>query len=383
MNAFDLKVNGLSISEEITDLLADAGIDLFATYPCAKFQALFNLVHSQFSSVGVTKEEEGVGICAGASLAGAKPAMLIQSTGLGNMINALCSLTLTYQLPLLLLASWRGKFNETISAQLKLGQSIPALLESIQSPPLIIETRKDLPKIEEAAHEAFGDQKLQIVLLSPLLWEHDAPSPLLSERVFVHKNHIIPIELPPRPPGLLTRYELIKASLPFLKDKLVVSNIGFPSREFYQLCHQPSNFYMLGSLGLASSIGLGITMCSSREVAVIDGDGSLLANLGSLATIANVAPSNLTILAIDNGVHGSTGNQPTATSSCVDLAESVKGLGFRKVYRASTAKQLRIIFNELNSRPNFVHILAQPGNEDVPVIPLTPLEIKQQFMKSV
>ncbi len=365
------------------EILRAQGLDFVATYPCAKFQSLYNLMHASFRCVGVAKEEEGVGICAGASLTGAKPAMLIQSTGLGNMINALCSLTLTYQLPLLVLASWRGKFDETISAQLKLGQSIPALLKSIDSPPHIIETKNDLPKVAQAASKAFDSQTLQVVLLSPFLWEQDSPSQPLTEWGSTTHSSRTPMKLPPLTSGLHTRYELIKTSIPFLEGKIVVSNIGYPSRELYQLRHQPSNFYMLGSLGLASSIGLGIAMCTPRNVVVIDGDGSILANLGSLATIAHVAPPNLTILAVDNGVHGSTGNQPTATSSCVDLAATVKGLGFHQVYRGSTSKQLKSIFKELGSGLNFVHIPSRPGNADVPIIPLTPLEIKQQFMKLV
>ncbi|MFX1566444.1 MAG: sulfopyruvate decarboxylase subunit alpha [Promethearchaeota archaeon] len=373
----------MPISTEITETLREVGTDFFVTYPCVKFQSLYNLIQTSFLSIGITKEEEGVGICAGASLSGAKPAMLIQSTGLGNMINALCSLTLTYQLPLLVLASWRGKFNETIPAQIKLGKSLPALLEAISGPPVVIESRKDLPKIEIAAQKAFGLQTLQVVLLSPLLWESDSKSQPPTNQKPVPPHSQPTLELSPRTHGLLTRYEILKASSLFLKNKFVVSNIGYPSRELYQVCHQPTNFYMLGSLGLASSIGLGIAIRTSKPVVVIDGDGSLLSNLGSLATIAQVAPKRFTILAIDNGVHGSTGNQPTATSFDVDLAETAKGLGFQQVYRGSTAAGLRKIFKDLGSGPHFIHIPAKPGNADVPVIPLTPLEIKQQFMNMI
>ncbi len=364
-------------------VLKEEGIDFFVTYPCEKFQSLYNLIHVNFRSIGVTKEEEGVGICAGASLVGSKPAMLIQSTGLGNMVNALCSLTLTYQLPLLILASWRGMYEETIPAQLKLGQSIPALLEAIQVQHHVIETRKDLIQISNVARKAYETQTPQVVLLSPLLWESNSITQPPAKLESSTQQPNTAIELPPLVPGSLTRYEIIKASLPFLKEKIVVSNIGYPSRELYQLEHQPTNFYMLGSLGLASSIGLGNAMGSPRKVVVIDGDGSLLANLGSLATIAHVASPNLTILAIDNGVHGSTGNQPTVTGSCVDLAKTAQGLGLHQVYRGFTGEHLNEILDSLGSGPNFVHIPAQPGNAEVSTIPLSPIEIKRQFMEAV
>ncbi len=376
-------MNRLSLSAKITKILAEEGVNFFVTYPCAKFQSLYNLIHTDFDSIGLTKEEEGVGVCAGASLVGLRPAMLIQSTGLGNMFNALCSLTLTYQLPLMIIASWRGKYQESIPAQLKLGQSLPALLKAIGCKPQVIETRKDLSKITTATRKAYEKKTLQVVLLSPLLWVHEPPPTSLGIQEPASQHSKTPLELPPLIPGSLTRYEIIKSSLPFLQEKIVVSNIGYPSRELYSLYHQPSNFYMLGSLGLASSIGLGITMRSSKSTVVIDGDGSLLANLGSLATIAHVAPPNLTILAIDNGVHGSTGNQPTVTRSCVDLAKTAQGLGLRHVYRGTSKDEIESILAELSTGPNFVHIPAKPGNAEVSTIPLTPLEIKQNFMQAI
>ncbi|MFX1565458.1 MAG: sulfopyruvate decarboxylase subunit alpha [Promethearchaeota archaeon] len=371
----------MSISKEIRKILQREGVNFAATYPCAKFQSLYNQIHNSFYTIGLTKEEEGVGLCAGASLVGSKPVMLIQSTGLGNMVNALCSLTLTYKLPLVILASWRGRFEEKISAQLRLGQSIPPLLKAINIKSYIIEKRKDLPLIPTAIQEAYSSDNLQVVLLSPLLW--DEYSSQMDVFPTAGPRTITKVRDFPSISASLTRYEIIKASLPFLKDKVVICNIGFPSRELYQLGHQSTNFYMLGSLGLASSIGLGIAACSSRNVVVIDGDGSLLANLGSLATIAQVSPQNLTILAIDNGVHGSTGNQPTATSSCADLALTASGLGFQRVYRAASLDQLGGVYENLSLGPNFVHIPALPGNTDVPIIPLSPIAIKNQFMKAV
>ena len=83
----------------------------------------------------------------------------------------------------------------------------------------------------------------------------------------------------------MIRYELLKELLPVISDHLVVCNIGAPSQELFNLDDQPSNFYMLGSMGLASSIGLGLALSQPRPVIVIDGDGSVLTNLATLATI--------------------------------------------------------------------------------------------------
>lgn len=371
----------VTISDEIIEVLKEAGVDFFATYPCAKFQKLYNLTQSSFKNIGITKEEEGVGICAGVSLAGAKPAMLIQSTGLGNMINALCSLTITYQLPLLVLASWRGVYKETIPAQVSLGQSLPKILEAIGCKYHIIEKRQDLPKFTKAISDTYSHDSLHVVLFSPQLWEGERFTEL--EQEFLHSVSS-PTEIEySAGKGKLTRFEILQVIAPFLENKIVISNIGYPSRELYQVKHQSSNFYMLGSLGLASSIGLGVALFSKRQIIVIDGDGSLLSNLGALASIAQAAPRNLTILAIDNGVHGSTGNQATPTANCVDLAVAAKSLGIKNVTRIATRSELVATIPNLGNGPNFLHVIARAGNAEVPPIPISPIEIKRQFMEGI
>jgi sulfopyruvate decarboxylase subunit beta len=176
---------------------------------------------------------------------------------------------------------------------------------------------------------------------------------------------------------------VLKALSGYLDGKIMVCNLGIPSKELYHLKHQKTNFYMLGSMGLASSIGLGLASFTRKEVVVIDGDGSLLMNLGALSTIAVAHPLNLTILAIDNGVHGSTGNQPTATSYGTDLELIAKGAGFTNTYKVATESQILSTIKSLREGPNFVHILAKPGNAKVPNVPLTPLEIKRNVMEAM
>jgi sulfopyruvate decarboxylase subunit beta len=94
-------------------------------------------------------------------------------------------------------------------------------------------------------------------------------------------------------------------------------------------------------------------------------------------------PRNLTILAIDNGVHGSTGNQPTATSCGVDLELIAQGSGFDKTYKVASNDEILHMLQSLSGGPNFVHVLARSGNAKVPNIPLTPVEIKRNVMGAI
>ncbi|MEZ5334702.1 MAG: thiamine pyrophosphate-dependent enzyme [Methanolobus sp.] len=125
-------------------------------------------------------------------------------------------------------------------------------------------------------------------------------------------------------------------------DALLVANIGIPCKELHHLCDIPNNFYMLGSMGLSSSIGLGLALSKpDKKVISIDGDGSVLMNMGTLATIASVQPENYLLVIIDNRAYGSTGNQPTATSKNTDLAQVAKGAGNEVVYEVDTPESLR------------------------------------------
>jgi sulfopyruvate decarboxylase subunit beta len=167
------------------------------------------------------------------------------------------------------------------------------------------------------------------------------------------------------------------ASVPALK----VCNLGFPSRELYDLADSDSTFYMLGSMGLASSIGLGLALAQDRSVLAIDGDGSLLMNLGSLATIARYAPSHFCLVVLDNGVHGSTGNQPTATLWGTDLARVAAGCGIRHVRTVRSVAALRRSVR--GPGPRVVVAKVEPGNADVPPVPIGGPELRNRFREAV
>lgn len=158
---------------------------------------------------------------------------------------------------------------------------------------------------------------------------------------------------------------------------LLVGNIGYPSRELFAVGDRSSNFYMLGSMGLASSIGLGLALAlPKRWVIAIDGDGSVLMNLGTLATLADQDPDNYLLIILDNGCYGSTGSQPTCTARRADLAKLAQGAGVSDVRVAATVDEIR----KGMGNKGVLIVKVEIGNADVPVIPLSPEEIIERFM---
>lgn len=178
----------------------------------------------------------------------------------------------------------------------------------------------------------------------------------------------------------MARYEAIRDIMEQVDEELVICNIGFPSRELYEINDRSKNFYMIGSMGLASSIGLGLALAKpSKNVVVIDGDGSLLMNMGSLVTVFANNPSNLTWIVIDNGAYGSTGNQDTYAQK-LDLVDMAKGVGFENSYDFNDINLKDVMHNE---NASFVVYRTEAGNSKAPIIDLDPITIKERFMKSI
>jgi sulfopyruvate decarboxylase subunit beta len=372
---------------ELIAILLEAGVDFAASLPCDKIKSLLETLGKSFYHVPLTREEEGVGICAGAALAGKRPVMFVQSSGIGNMLNALLSLTDFYQLPLAVFVSRRGMYKEKIEAQVPMGKRLPDILRGAEIEHTMIDTPGDYSLVRKKLPEVYRSGKIHVFMLSPALWEDSecvTGAKVCSrepKKAVAHSKENVAYP----PPPSLTRYEILEIIAPFLRSKAVVCNLGIPSKELFHINHQPSNFYMLGSMGMATPIGLGISLASDKDVAVIDGDGSLLMNPGTLATAAYFAPANLTIVAIDNGSYGSTGNQPTLAGSCVDLESVARGFGIRHTYKASTGEELVGIMKSPERMLRFIHALALPGNRDVPNIQVHHLDIKkvvQDFLKN-
>lgn len=161
----------MPLENEILNILKKYEYDFGVILPCSKIKNLINLIEKEPSIkiIPITREEEGVGICAGAYLAGKKPFMLIQSSGLGNSFNALTSLIKTYKIPLFILASYRGYHNEKILAQIPLGNALPKMLEALEIPYLIL--KKGIGKLEKFCEANLNNGFPYIILLSPELFE--------------------------------------------------------------------------------------------------------------------------------------------------------------------------------------------------------------------
>ena len=182
----------------------------------------------------------------------------------------------------------------------------------------------------------------------------------------------------------MIRSDVLKSIIPVISDQLVVCNIGLPSQELHMLDDQPSNFYMLGTMGLCSSIGLGLALSQNEKVIAIDGDGSILTNFGTLPTIANNAADNFILLIIDNGSYGSTGDQPTYAGLKTSLAAVAEACGCENVVECQAEDTADALKAALDSNQMTIIVCkCESGNIPVPVIELSPAVIRHRFMEEI
>ena len=330
----------------------------------------------RFELIPLNKEEDGVGICAGIYLGGGRPMMVIQSSGLGNAMNAVMSLGVAYGLPLPILASWRGIYNEGIAAQRPFSKELPAVLAAWDVPYKTILEPEDLPLLDDVIQGAFANNTPYVALVSPKVWHDEGFVPpevfptRARESAFDYTRTI-------RDPEF-TRYEAIQIIAEHLDAQAVVSNIGVASKELYAVRDRELNFYMTGSWGQASPIGFGIALATGRDTLVIDGDGSLLCT-SALSVIGSRQPKTLFIFCLDNGTHATTGDQMTSAFRGVDMEVYARVMGITNTRKVQTREQLHDALTHLVDGPQFIHVLIKPGNAAVPNIPLPLKEIRTRF----
>ncbi len=184
----------------------------------------------------------------------------------------------------------------------------------------------------------------------------------------------------------MTTREAIGVVAKQLKDEYAVCTTGFTCRDMQAVNDRPQNFYMIGSMGLAASLGLGVAITKPGvTVVVFDGDGALQMGLGNLATIGALKPKNLVHLVFDNEVFASTGNQPTY-SDRVQLDRLASAAGYPLVLRAETSEEILSAWQKAGggAGPSFVLVKCKPdGGKPMERVRLEPEEITVRFMKAV
>jgi thiamine pyrophosphate-dependent acetolactate synthase large subunit-like protein len=182
---------------------------------------------------------------------------------------------------------------------------------------------------------------------------------------------------------VMNRFDLTSRLVARLKhDEAVIGGIGNTNFDLWAAGHRPQNFYMLGSMGLAFPIALGVALAQpGRRVIALEGDGSLLMQLGCLTTIASQAPPNLTLIVMDNGIYQITGAQPTPGATTTDIITVAHGCGLADASWAADEDDFERLIEQSLAATTPMLIAARI--DDKPGTGTTrrdPVQIRERFM---
>ncbi|MBX6375148.1 MAG: phosphonopyruvate decarboxylase [Acetobacteraceae bacterium] len=363
---------------------ARAGFDFYTGVPCSFLTPLINgaLSTPGLAYVGAASEGEAVAIAAGAWLAGRQTVVMCQNSGLGNAVNPLTSLNEPFRIPTLLITTWRGEPGIPDEPQHALmGRITQDLLTVIGVPHAPFPASRDslAPAFAEATERmrgtglpfAFVMRKGDVA--EEELRAADRPLPAPGRRADFPAG--AGAERPTRVAVLERFLQLVPP------DGAVIATTGKCGRELFTLADRPQHLYQVGSMGGASGMALGVALNTRAPVFVLDGDGAALMKLGTFATIGAYGPRNLVHILLDNGVHDSTGGQPTVSAS-VDFAAVALACGYAQAASCATLDGFEAAFREATGRPGptLIHLRIAPGSMAKLGRPtVRPPEVAQRF----
>jgi len=353
--------------QDFINALDDYGISFYAGVPCSFLKGPMSLLANRKNYVGAAIETDALAMCAGAWFAGKKTAVFCQNSGLGNLISPLSSLNEPFAIPTLLVIGWRGKPGNTDEPQHRLmGETTQQILAAMNI--VSFELPKTTPEAKHTLDEAFAlmaqSGKSAALLVSPKTFETaSAPTPPVNKKAptIGHKTLVSDVKTGTDYPN---RYDFLKAlSIRLPENIAVIATTGKCGRELYSIDDKTQHFYMVGSMGSASAIGLGAALNTTRTIVVLDGDGAALMRLGTMATVGRVGPPNLVHIILDNQAHDSTGGQPTG-SEAINFSAVAAACGYAS---ATSCDNVSAAIETLEkclagSGPHLLHIRIKPGS---------------------
>jgi len=353
---------------ELSDLLLRNKDFRFTGVPCSLLKPITDPLFENPAADYLIAANEGdaIAIASGYYLGGKFGVVTLQNSGLGNAVNPLTSLNSIFDIPIGMLISLRGdsssysdepqhKHMGEITEQLLRLLKIPVFSNSTLSYNDFYEWCKVMPLLQKPSAFLVGRNQVQIREISNKRLLHSSSIEKEKHQVIGRIDHSYSNY------GKHNRVELLEYLLGIIENQdILVSTTGYTSRELNTIGDRNLNFYTVGSMGCASSIALGISLVCKNRVIVLDGDGAGLMRMSALSTIGFVNPSNLIHIMLDNGIHESTGSQPTASTHTV-FGQVAKSCGYENVIITNELKDIEKTLNQSKEGTTFIHFKIKPG----------------------
>jgi phosphonopyruvate decarboxylase len=377
-------------ARDFVDSARARGYDHYAGVPCSILTPFINYVigDHRLSYVSAANEGDAVAIAAGAWIGGHRGVAMMQNSGLGNAVSPLTSLTHTFRIPVLVVCTHRGAPGVSDEPQHALmGRITGALFDTIQVPwTTFPRERAGISAALEEAERAAESRRAYALIMEKDTCEPHPLAPTASASrpppaPVEGRGHVLTVaERASRQAALET---IVAASDD--AHSIIVATTGYSGRELYAIADRPNHLYVVGSMGCASSLALGLALTRpDLRVIVVDGDGAALMRMGNLATIGAYAPENLVHVVLDNEAHDSTGGQATVSKQ-IDFAGVAAACGYRLVLRTDATTELQA-FLRTPSRGGscFAHIKMRTGTLDkLPRPAIEPPDVLDRLMAHI
>ncbi|KZM75513.1 phosphonopyruvate decarboxylase [Nocardia terpenica] len=363
--------------------LTARGVGEVTGVPCSYLTPLINRVASndRVSYFPATHEGEAVAIAAGSWLAGAITCVISQNSGLGNMVNPLTSLCHPCRIPVPMIVTWRGEPGVADEPQHELlGAKTPDLLTLIGVGHSVLPSKPErLSATVGLGWEAMQRDELPYAFI--LRGGSIAPE-ALSETWSTGAAESVVMGGRDRPRKCSRRIDALDTLLSAVVDSAaIVSTTGKTSRELFTLADRPQHFYLVGAMGSASAVGLGVARHTSTPVVVVDGDGASLMRMGTFATVGAAGPPSLIHILLDNQVHDSTGGQRTQ-AEYVNFPAVAAACGYRWVFDCADLLEFEFAVQRAQTTqgPVFIYLRIKPGSiENLGRPTVRPSDVARRF----
>ena len=384
-----LNYKGVAVIEAETFIEAarNFGFQRYTGVPCSFLTPLINYVinDTSLNYLAAANEGDAVAAAAGAAIGGEPAIAMMQNSGLGNAVNPLTSLNYIFRIPIIMIITHRGapKLNDEPQHEL-MGRITTKLLDDMHIPWAAFpdEEKAIIPALQKALQRIEKERRpYGFIMQKGAVAPHDLR---LSDLRKTGKTQRRQFKSRSARSSRSEALANIIAHTPET-NTVVIASTGFTGRELFALADRPNQLYLVGSMGCAASLGLGLALARpDLQITVIEGDGATLMRMGNLATIGSYGSNNLFHIVLDNEAHDSTGAQATVTRN-VRFADIAAACGYAIAYEGDDIQLIpELLTSAGGNGARFGHLKIRTGTRPgLPRPTVTPPEVCRRLMRHI
>ena len=377
-------------AKEFIEAARELGFVRYTGVPCSFLTPFINYVinDNALEYIASTNEGDALATTSGSVIGGQRSIVMMQNSGLGNAVSPITSLSYIFRIPFLIIVTHRGEPGVKDEPQHELmGQITEELFNTMRIPSETFpsETKEIIPALQRAEkfmskeHRPYAfimkkgsitPQKLDKKMIKDIAKSETEIRSLFDEKLTrLNRNTVL-------------RHIINHTSV---DDSVLIATTGFTGRELFSINDRVNHIYMVGSMGCASSFGLGLALARpDLKIIVIDGDGAGLMRMGNFATIGTYASNNFIHILLDNEVHDSTGGQSTVSKN-INFAMIAKACGYSMTLSGNKMELFDELFSlNKNEGPAFGHLKICSGTiENLPRPNVKPNEVLRRMMRHI